>query len=172
MSFSFVCYPLLLLVLACLYFVPGRGHFIAAKLELLITAMRVLLTVFYIVATAVRITIARLITALDVVATAVSTTIARPFLCATKSIAFMTIITSITFIVRYAASLDYQATIAVCLIMAVVPRIRNRAVIAVLSAVIDVLDFSICVGTSISLAAFVLRMLFQTPYCEPCSYLP
>ena len=41
MSFPVVYYPLLLLVLVCLYFVPGRGCFIAANLGLsLITAVR------------------------------------------------------------------------------------------------------------------------------------
>ena len=34
MSFLFAYYPLLLLVLVCLYFVPGRGCFIAANLGL------------------------------------------------------------------------------------------------------------------------------------------
>jgi len=157
MSFSFVCYPLLLLVLACLYFVPGRGRFIAANLDLLIsilvqipTAMRSRSTALCFLS----------ITAMRVL-TAVSTTIARPFLCATKFIASMTIISSIAFIVRYAASLDYQATIAACLSMAVVPRIRNIAAIVVLSAVIDVLDFTIGLGNSISLAAFAIASVIS-----------
>ena len=153
---------------------PGRGRFIAANLDLLIsilvqiptamrflstavcflliTAMRVLLTGFYIVATAVRITIARLITALDVVATAASTT---------KSIASMTILSSISFVLRYAASLDYPATIAACLGIAVVPRIRNIAAIVVLSCIIDILDFTIGLGNSISLAAFAIASVIS-----------
>ena len=76
-------------------------------------------------------------------------------------IASMTIISSITFIVRYAASLDYQATIAACLGMAVVPRIRNIAAIVILSAVIDVLDFTIGLGNCISLAAFAIASIIS-----------
>ena len=38
MSFPVVYYPLLLLVLVCLYFVPGRGCFIAANLGLSLIA--------------------------------------------------------------------------------------------------------------------------------------
>ena len=48
MSFPVVYYPLLLLVLVCLYFVPGRGCFIAANLGLLLrTALRYITAMSY-----------------------------------------------------------------------------------------------------------------------------